>query len=117
MLLSINPGMKFEYEYNIPVDHPAGTFWYHPHRHGSTALQVGSGMAGALIIPGDRPPADKTKGGPPPFGQPVPGRPLGFQKNPHARPSEGGKAEPTPGPGPQQPAKGKYADGRACKQD
>jgi peroxiredoxin len=30
----------------------AGTFWYHPHRHGSVALQVSSGMSGALIIEG-----------------------------------------------------------------
>ncbi len=54
VLLSINPGVSFQYEYNIPADHPAGTFWYHNHRHGSTALQVSSGMAGALIIRGDR---------------------------------------------------------------
>ncbi|HEY0027262.1 MAG TPA: multicopper oxidase family protein [Allosphingosinicella sp.] len=59
VLLSINPGVDFEYEYNIPDGHPAGTFWYHTHRHGSTALQVSSGMAGALIIRGDRAPGDK----------------------------------------------------------
>ena len=53
---SINPGESFEYEYNIPEDHPAGTFWYHPHLHGSTALQVTSGMAGALIVNGNREP-------------------------------------------------------------
>lgn len=56
VLISINPGVDFQYEYNVPADHPAGTFWYHPHRHGSTALQVASGMAGALIIDGRRPP-------------------------------------------------------------
>jgi FtsP/CotA-like multicopper oxidase with cupredoxin domain len=56
MLLSINPGVDFEYIYNLPPDHPAGTFWYHSHRHGSTALQVSSGMAGALIVRGDRQP-------------------------------------------------------------
>ncbi|MDY6782082.1 MAG: multicopper oxidase family protein [Cyanobacteriota bacterium] len=56
VLLSINPGEKFQYEFNIPPDHPAGTFWYHPHRHGSTVLQVASGMAGALIVRGDRKP-------------------------------------------------------------
>ncbi|NNJ18999.1 multicopper oxidase domain-containing protein [Pseudomonas putida CSV86] len=61
VLLKINPEQKFQYEYNIPSDHPAGTFWYHPHLHGSTALQVGSGMAGALVIRGDRlPKADKS---------------------------------------------------------
>jgi FtsP/CotA-like multicopper oxidase with cupredoxin domain len=62
VLLTINPGVKFEYEYNIPNDHPAGTFWYHPHVHGSTAIQVGSGMAGALIIPGSRVPTPKDPG-------------------------------------------------------
>merc|ERR1719230_514897 len=44
------------YEYEIPKDHPSGTFWYHPHLHGSSALQVASGMVGALIVedePGD----------------------------------------------------------------
>src|SRR5262245_48668818 len=30
-----------------------GTHWYHAHRHGSTALNVGNGMAGAFIIEGD----------------------------------------------------------------
>ncbi|WP_020680811.1 multicopper oxidase family protein [Marinobacterium rhizophilum] len=54
VLLRIQPDVSFQYEYNIPVDHPAGTFWYHPHVHGSTALQVSSGMAGPLIIRGNR---------------------------------------------------------------
>jgi len=53
----------YEYEYNIPADHPAGTFWYHPHVHGSTAIQVASGMAGALIVRGNRVPiGDETTG-------------------------------------------------------
>jgi len=29
-----------------------GTHWYHAHKHGSTALNVGNGMTGALIIEG-----------------------------------------------------------------
>ena len=62
VLLSINPGVAFEYEYNIPSDHPAGTFWYHTHRHGSTALQVSSGMAGALIVRGNRLPTPDEHG-------------------------------------------------------
>jgi FtsP/CotA-like multicopper oxidase with cupredoxin domain len=62
VLLSINPGVKFQYEYNIPGEHPAGTYWYHTHRHGSTALQVSSGMAGALIIRGDRLPRQDGNG-------------------------------------------------------
>jgi FtsP/CotA-like multicopper oxidase with cupredoxin domain len=62
VLLSINPGVSFEYEYAIPTEHPAGTFWYHTHRHGSTALQVSSGMAGALLIRGDRLPTPARNG-------------------------------------------------------
>ena len=62
VLLRVDPGVSFTYEYNIPSDHPAGTFWYHPHLHGSTALQVSSGMAGALIIEGDRLPSSTTNG-------------------------------------------------------
>lgn len=62
VLLSVNPGVDFEYEYNIPPDHPSGTFWYHTHRHGSTALQVSSGMAGALIVRGDRLPSTEKHG-------------------------------------------------------
>ena len=58
VLLSINPGVKFEYEYAIPREHPAGTFWYHTHRHGSTALQVSSGMAGRADHP-RQPAADR----------------------------------------------------------
>ena len=62
VLLSINPGVSFEYEFGIPEEHPAGTFWYHTHRHGSTALQVSSGMAGALIIEGRRLPTATKHG-------------------------------------------------------
>jgi FtsP/CotA-like multicopper oxidase with cupredoxin domain len=62
VLLTINPGVSFQYEYNIPPTHPAGTFWYHPHRHGSTAIQVASGMVGALIVRGDRLPSETANG-------------------------------------------------------
>jgi FtsP/CotA-like multicopper oxidase with cupredoxin domain len=51
--VAVGPGQKFQYEIKIPADHPAGTYWYHPHKHGSTTIQVGSGMAGALIVRGD----------------------------------------------------------------
>ena len=46
----------------MPSDHLAGTFWYHPHLNGSTALQVSSGMAGFLIVRGDRPPTPQLAG-------------------------------------------------------
>src|SRR5205807_5163695 len=50
--LDIKPGRAQDYEIRIPKDHVAGTFWYHPHRHGSVALQTANGLAGALIIDG-----------------------------------------------------------------
>ncbi len=62
VLLSIEPNVSFEYEYNVPVDHPAGTFWYHPHVHGTTAMQVASGMTGALIVKGERYPNPAKNG-------------------------------------------------------
>ncbi len=37
------------YTYDLK-DHISGTMWYHPHVHGATAVQVASGMSGALII-------------------------------------------------------------------
>jgi FtsP/CotA-like multicopper oxidase with cupredoxin domain len=46
-------GERMSLVYNIPDDHPPGTFWYHPHKHGSVSVQLASGMAGALIIEGD----------------------------------------------------------------
>lgn len=55
VLLNIAPQTKFPYEINIPNDHPAGTFWYHAHRHGSTAVQVASGASGVLVVKGERP--------------------------------------------------------------
>lgn len=62
VLLSIPPGTSFEYEYAIPDDHPSGTYFYHTHHHGSTALQVSSGMAGAVIVRGQRLPARRADG-------------------------------------------------------
>lgn len=62
VFLTIRPGTRFEYEYNIPSGHPAGTFWYHPHLHGSTAIQVSSGLGGALILRGDRMPEPGKSG-------------------------------------------------------
>ncbi len=51
-----------EYQYDLSNDIPEGTYWYHSHRHGSTALQVSSGMAGAFIIRGNRKPTPTSNG-------------------------------------------------------
>jgi len=53
VLLAIPPHSKFFYEVKLPANHPSGAYWYHAHTHGSTSIQVGSGMAGALIIEDD----------------------------------------------------------------
>jgi FtsP/CotA-like multicopper oxidase with cupredoxin domain len=50
--LQIEPGQRFNYVLRIPQDHPAGNYWYHPHRHGAVAAQVASGAAGMAIIGG-----------------------------------------------------------------
>lgn len=52
VFLEIPPGEAFDYEVRIPKDHPAGTFWYHPHRHGLVARQVFAGAAGLLVVRG-----------------------------------------------------------------
>jgi len=48
----IGPGEEQTFEYGLPKDHPSGTFWYHPHKHGSVAYQLSNGLAGALIVEG-----------------------------------------------------------------
>ena len=53
VFLEIPPGEALDYEVRIPKDHPAGTFWYHPHRHGLVARQVFAGAAGLLVVRGD----------------------------------------------------------------
>ncbi len=40
--------------YHIPKDHPIGTFWYHPHKHGAVGPQVAGGMAGPLLVTGEK---------------------------------------------------------------
>jgi FtsP/CotA-like multicopper oxidase with cupredoxin domain len=50
---SMEPGHSYDIEIEIPGDHPRGTYWYHPHHHGSADVQITGGMAGALVIEGD----------------------------------------------------------------
>jgi FtsP/CotA-like multicopper oxidase with cupredoxin domain len=50
---SIQPGQPpFEYRFKIPDDEPPGLYWYHPHIHGFSKIQVLGGASGALIIEG-----------------------------------------------------------------
>ena len=52
VFLRINPGQSFTYEYDIPQDMPAGTYWYHPHLPGYVERQIFAGMAGAIVEQG-----------------------------------------------------------------
>ena len=46
-----NPEQQcFCYVFEIPEDNPQGNFFYHIHRHGSTAMQAWQGMFGELFI-------------------------------------------------------------------
>ena len=47
---TIAPGDERAYVYEIPTNHHSGTFWYHPHRHGTVAAQVAAGLFGAIIV-------------------------------------------------------------------
>ena len=52
VLLLIPPGADHEYGFRIPANQSTGTQWYHPHKHGSVAIQVMNGMTGAFIVDG-----------------------------------------------------------------
>ena len=53
VFLKIEPGEKLTYEFQIPPNHPSGTFWYHPHLHGLVAEQLFGGLAGLFILRGE----------------------------------------------------------------
>lgn len=48
--VSIAPGDSFDYDFSLPDDHPPGTYWYHPHRHGHVADQLAAGLYGAIVV-------------------------------------------------------------------
>jgi FtsP/CotA-like multicopper oxidase with cupredoxin domain len=50
VLMVIAPGDSVLYSFRIPMNQSPGTHWYHPHKHGSVAIQVANGMAGAFIV-------------------------------------------------------------------
>jgi FtsP/CotA-like multicopper oxidase with cupredoxin domain len=53
VMLRIPPGEPLTYEFDLPANHPGGTFWYHPHVHESVARQVSRGLAGVFIVRGE----------------------------------------------------------------
>jgi FtsP/CotA-like multicopper oxidase with cupredoxin domain/peroxiredoxin len=52
IFLVIEPQEARTFEYELLGNHPSGTFWYHPHKHGSVAYQLSNGASGALIVEG-----------------------------------------------------------------
>ena len=53
VFLEILPGESHIYEFQIPQNHTAGTFWYHPHYHGLVAEQLFGGLAGLFVVRGE----------------------------------------------------------------
>ncbi|NEO87181.1 MAG: multicopper oxidase family protein [Spirulina sp. SIO3F2] len=53
VFLQVHPGERYTYQFEIPANHPAGTFWYHPHVHGQVAKQLFGGLAGLLVVRGE----------------------------------------------------------------
>jgi suppressor of ftsI len=52
VFVRIEPHQSFDYEYNIPRDMPAGSYWYHPHLHPNVEPQIFAGLAGAIVQEG-----------------------------------------------------------------
>ena len=50
--IAIKPGQCYCYKFTVPKHHPGGMYWYHPHVHGSTAVQMWGGMMGLLYVDG-----------------------------------------------------------------
>ena len=50
VFVSVEPGESFDYDYQLPEDHPPGVYWYHPHHHGMVADQIFRGLYGAIIV-------------------------------------------------------------------
>ena len=53
VMRSMAPGHTYDIEIKLPEDHTKGTYWYHPHHHGSADIQMSSGIVGAVVIEGD----------------------------------------------------------------
>jgi len=48
----MQPGTTNPVQIDVGPDHQSGTFWYHPHKHGSVSTQFFGGMMGFIIIEG-----------------------------------------------------------------
>jgi len=50
--LEIPFGESYDYDFQVPPDHPGGLYWYHPHVHGVVDTQIYAGLAGMLLVDG-----------------------------------------------------------------
>jgi FtsP/CotA-like multicopper oxidase with cupredoxin domain len=48
--VAVHPGECYCYQFHVPEHHPVGMYWYHPHLHGATAVQMWGGMMGLLYV-------------------------------------------------------------------
>jgi len=48
----MEPDTTSEIQIDVGSDHHSGTFWYHPHKHGSVSFSFFGGMMGFLIVEG-----------------------------------------------------------------
>lgn len=53
VMVMVEPGGEFVYEYNLSMHRPGTLDFYHPHVHGTVAEQYWGGLAGALIVEDD----------------------------------------------------------------
>ena len=50
MLLMVDTSGTQRYLFQVPLNHPAGLFWYHAHVHGLVTNHVGRGAAGMIYV-------------------------------------------------------------------
>lgn len=53
IFVEIPEGEEFGYSFRLPLNHPAGFFWIHPHVHGLVAQQVSLGLAMPFVVRGE----------------------------------------------------------------
>jgi FtsP/CotA-like multicopper oxidase with cupredoxin domain len=52
VFIEIKPGKSGKYSIPIPEQQGLGTYWYHPHPHGTTEAQVLGGLSGPIVMDG-----------------------------------------------------------------
>lgn len=48
----LEPGETWEFDLELPADHPPGMYWYHSHFNKGSQRQVNGGIAGAIMVDG-----------------------------------------------------------------